>query len=233
MKKSLKSILSFACLPLISFLLASNSFGQKGSKTKQFSGVLEYKITMRDTNMRRLVPDNKMYVYTNDTIARIENYSQQLGLQVTIRHMELNKSYLLLTVHDTVNFAIKTDHNAADTSKKEPQYTYKKKLFKKKICGLRANRMMVSHPNFKEPIEFLYLKKYKREYLNIFEGLPGLPVKYSIPTADGVVNYELSYIKEYSPRRDLFGIPSDYKKVTFDEFMDYMFPPVTPSPPQN
>lgn len=195
--------------------------------------MLEYNIVMRDTALRKLVPANAMRLYTNDTLTRMENFSPQLGSQTTIRHMTLNKSYLLLTVHDTVHFAIKTDLNKADTAAASSKYTYTKKWFKKKHLGLRCNRMLVDHPDFKEPIEFWYLKKYSRDYLNNFEGIPGLLVKYSVATPDGTLNYELVQKREYMPNRDLFGIPSDHKRVTFDEFMDYMFPGAQMPPNQN
>lgn len=212
-------------------LCVTPSFGQK--KKKPFTGMLEYNIVMRDTALRKLVPANAMRLYTNDTLTRMENFSGQLGAQTTIRHMKLNKSYLLLTVQDSINFAIKTDLNKADTGQVVSKYTYKKKWFKKKHLGLRANRMIVDHPDFEEPIEFLYLKKHSREYLNNFDGIPGLLVRYSVATPDGIVNYELVQKRDYMPDRDLFGIPADYRKVTFDEFMDFMFPTSQTPPQQN
>ena len=206
-------------------LIACISYSQN---KKPFTGMLEYKISVRDTSLQKFIPDNAMRIYTNDTIVRMENFSQQLGSQTTIRHSELNKSYLLLTVHDTVHFAIKTDLNIAKSDTSTSKYTYEKKWFKRKHLGMRAKRMIVNHPDFKEPIEFLYLKKYSRKYLNNFEGIPGLLVKYSVVTPDAILDYELVEMREFNPNRDLFGIPAEYKKVTFDEFMDYMFPHTAP-----
>lgn len=217
-------------LILVALLFATPGFSQK---KKPFTGMLEYNIVMRDTALRKLVPANAMRLYTNDTLTRMENFSPQLGSQTTIRHLELNKSYLLLTVQDSVNFAIKTDLNKTDTGQVVSKYTFEKKWFKKKHLGMRANRMMVDHPDFEEPIEFLYLKKYSRKYLNNFDGIPGLLIKYSVATPDGVLNYELMQKRDYMPNRDLFGIPADYRKVTFDEFMDFMFPQSGTSPGQN
>lgn len=195
--------------------------------------MLEYKISIHDTSLVGLVPDNAMRVYTDDTIARMENYSQQLGSQISIRHMEMNKSYLLLTVQDTVHFAIRTNLNDSDTVKTTSRYTFDKKLFGKRYMGFHTKRVMVGHPDFAEPIEFLYIKKYSKKYLNNFDEIPGLLVKYSVPTPDGVMDYSLVGIKNYMPDRNLFGIPADYKKVSFDEFMDYMFPASESGEPQN
>jgi hypothetical protein len=38
----------------------------------------------------------------------------------------------------------------------------------------------------------------------------------------GLLKYELIEINEEIPNYDLFGIPSDYKKTTFDEFVQEM-----------
>ncbi|NRA10634.1 MAG: hypothetical protein HRT57_01605 [Crocinitomicaceae bacterium] len=105
---------------------------------------------------------------------------------------------------------------------KATTYTFKKKLFKKKFLGKRVNRMMVNHPDFSEPIEFLYLKKYSREYLNNFPSIPGLLVQYAISTPNGIMYYKLEKFSEYTVDQDLFGIPSSFKKVSIDEFMDEM-----------
>lgn len=192
------------------------------------SGMLAYKITARDTSLKSILPDNEMFLYTNDTLVRTENFTQQLGKQVVIRHIEKNKSYLLL---DTPigKYAIQTDHSKADTAKN--LYTYKKKFFRKKILGMKANRVMVSHPDFNEPIEFWYLKNVSSNYIPSFPGLPGLPVKYSLSTADGIINYELKRMSSYTPNRDLFGIPSDFKRVSFDEFLELMIS--GENPPEN
>lgn len=184
-----------------------------------FRGKLVYSVQMADTALRNLYPATQMVVYTNDTITRIENQTEQLGKQVTIKHMGLNKSYLLIeTEHQ--NFAIQTDLN--DMTKKESKYTFKKKLFKRKIADIKANRLIVSHPDMKVEREYLYLKKHSPKYINTFEEFPGLPVHYYIITMDGVYEYTLKSIEYFLPERDLFGIPSDFKKVTLDEFMEYI-----------
>ena len=220
MKKALAHRFNLIFLTATVCLLSVSSYSQK--KTKEFTGMLEYRISPRDTSLQGLVDDNSMVIYTNDTITRMENFTGSLGKQTTIRHMGLNKSYLMIDVSDTMRFAIQTDLNLTDSLKKLTKYTFEKKLFKRKILGMKAKRMMVNHPDFEEPIEFLYLKKYSREYINNFEFIPGLLVKYSVVTPDGVLDYELVKFSQYTPDRDLFGVPSNYKRVSFDEFMDQM-----------
>jgi len=132
--------------------------------------------------------------------------------------MDLDKGYILIQT-PIGNYAIK-QMPVPDSLKASKNYTFKKKCFKKKILGMKANRYAVSHTAFNGTIEFLYLKKYSNKYLNNFPEIPGLLVKYSIVTPDAVLDYELVEFKQYTPSRDLFGIPSDFQKVTMDEFID-------------
>src|SRR5690606_14480072 len=136
---------------LVLSLIDTTAYAQK---QQRFTGMLEYRITVRDTTMRKLFPENKMIIYTNDTITRIENFTSQLGKQVVLLHMEKLKYYLHLDTNKG-KFAIRTDETKADTTKAERQFTFEKKMFTRSIVNRKANRMMVSHPEFEEPIEFL------------------------------------------------------------------------------
>jgi len=198
-------------------------------KRVPFTGKLVYKITIADTAFVELVPTSYMTILTNDTVTRIENETDQLGKQALIKHMELNKSYLLIET-PIDNFAIKTDLNKVEES--DSKYTFKKKHFKRKIAGLKARRLEVNHPDFKEPKEYLYLKKYSPKYLNNFLDFPGLPVLFYIITVDGVYKYELQNLEEYLPEKDLFGVPSDYKKVDFAEFLEIILQYEQNGPPE-
>ena len=37
---------------------------------------------------------------------------------------------------------------------------------------------------------------------------------------DAVLDYELVKMSEYTPERDLFGIPDDFERISFNDFMD-------------
>jgi hypothetical protein len=200
---------------LILFIFAlSTAFAQE---QLPFQGKLVYHIQIMDTSLRRMIPDKEMVIYTNDTLLRIENSTDQLGNQVLIKHMVLNKSYLLLETPIN-NYAIQTDHS---TQKVDSfPYQFKKKWGKRKIAGLKANRLMVTHSAFEEPMEFLYFKKTSNKYLNAFTNFPGLLAQYYVVTVDGIFVYTLTSMETMKPEHDLFGIPSDFKKVTFDQFMD-------------
>jgi len=210
--------LTLLVLCLTSLLLSNVSYSQKQIP---FTGMLEYTITSVDTLNNATTAVNKMFLYTNDTITRTENFTRKLGQQVAIRHMAKQKSYLLL-ITDSGKFAIQSDHSKNDSIQKESEYVFKKKWFKRKIAGQKASRILVSHPNFQEPIEFLYLKNRSNKYLNIHTEIPGLLLKYSIQTADGRLNYELVKLNEYTPNNDLFGIPSDFEKISFDDFLSQL-----------
>jgi hypothetical protein len=222
---------NFVLTIIFGYSLFSNS--TIAQKQAPFTGMLEYKISTRDTAMRELLPDSQMFLYTNDTIVRMENFTSQLGTQIAIRHMLKNKSYLLLET-PVGKFAIQTHDKVNDTIKKSDQFEFKKKFFKRKICGMKANRMLVSHPDFEEPIEFLYLKKVPNRYLDVHNEIPGLLVRYSVITADGILDYELVRISRYTPNNDLFGVPSDYERISFDEFIQRMMKAKDeqPVPPQ-
>lgn len=213
---------------LITLVLALPFAGfSQSKKTKTFTGMLEYKISVRDSSLRDLVPDNRMLVYTNDTVVRVENFTQNLGNQVAIKHMLLDKSYLLLDT-DFGKFAIQMDESKAqekmqenDTTTAEiDKFVFEKKCGKTRLLGRRMNRLMVSHPDFEEPIEFLYMKGYSTEIVNAYPKINGIPTKYSVITPDAIFDYELVKINEYTPEHDLFGISSDFERITFDDFMD-------------
>lgn len=193
-------------------------------KQEPFIGLLEYKISARDTSLKDMLPAYPMIIYSNDTIIRKTNFTDQLGVQVVIQHMVMNKSILLLDAPQG-KFAIQTDLNKTKSDTIPSKYTFKKKWFKRKILGMKAKRVNAFHPDFKEPIEFLYLKNRSAKYNPIFKDFPGLPVRYSIFTPDGILDYELVKLTEYTPDRNLFGIPSEYKRVSFDEFLKIVTSP--------
>jgi len=208
---------------LLAVFLILNTFISFSQEQEPFYGKLVYKIEILDTSLQKMIPDKEMVIYTNDTLLRIENMTDQLGKQVIIKQMELNKSYLLIKT-PIGNYAIQADHeeqskNAEGETKADP-YTFRKKFGKRKVAGMKANRLMVKHENFKEEMEFLYFKNTPVKYLNTLENFPGLPVKYYIASVDGIYVYTLVSMEKYTPEKDMFGIPSDYKRVTFNQFMD-------------
>jgi hypothetical protein len=207
-------------LTFLFILISILSFSQK---KLPFQGKLVYEIEMVDTSLQRIFPKKIMTVYTNDTIVRIENDTKQFGQQVVIKHTHLNKSYLLL--NDGINkFAIQTDLNKKTISDStENGNSYKKKCGKRTVLNFKANRLLVTPKDASNRIEILYLKQYDSKYIDAYKESPGLPVKYFLYTNEGLAVYRLVRFEEFKPEHDLFGIPSDYRKVSFDDFIELMY----------
>jgi hypothetical protein len=67
-----------------------------------------------------------------------------------------------------------------------------------------------------------YSKNYAARCQEAFTDFPGLPVLYYLETDDGVLEYRLTKYTTIAPNYDLFGVPSNYIKITFDEFVDLL-----------
>lgn len=201
---------------LFLFLITGSlSYAQQDS----FEGKMVYSIEMTDTALAGLFDIREMTLYTNDTLVRVENTTDQLGNQVAIKHLLLHKSYLLLDT-PVGKFAIQTKQE--NDSVPISAYTFKKKFGKKKIAGIRAKKLEVYHEGFKEPMYFYYSKKHASNYLEGFENFPGLLVEYYIPTPDGIYCYTLKSLENQATPKDLYGVPSDYQRVTMSEFIEMM-----------
>lgn len=208
---TMKKILLF-CL----ILLSVQGIAQK--KYAPFSGRLVYRIEFKGAADSAFAMQSKTSIYTNDTLVRIESESGQLGPQVLIKHLLLQKYYLLLEYNDK-KYAIQ-QHMPADTTLSK--YTFKKKFGKKKIAGIKAKKVVVNSQSFAEPLTMWYFPTISPKYLDVLKGIKGLPVDYYIQMEDGYLHYILESIEISPVNMDLFGIPSDFKKVSFDEFMDDM-----------
>lgn len=205
---------------LIVLFLCSAAHSQE--KWKPFCGKLVYTVQMADTSLRRFYPSTQMSVITNDTLIRIENQTSFIGKQVMIKHMQLNKSYLLLET-PAGDFAVQTNH-MRDPKDSLAQYTYTVKSKRKRIAGIRAKKLIVNHKKIDKPAVFWVDMTKRPAYINTYTDLPGLPIHYYLPSEDGLIEYTLIDIKEYIPHKDAFGIPSTFKKVSFDEFLKTILP---------
>ena len=63
---------------------------------KPFQGVLVYNVYLQDTSLHSIFPPEKMILYTNDTLLRIETQTHLTGQQTQIRHLQKQRSILLL-----------------------------------------------------------------------------------------------------------------------------------------
>jgi len=183
------------------------------------SGIFEYKatISLPDTNV--ILKEWNVRVFTNDTIVRVETETQ-LGIQVYIRHMTLNKAYLLID-YGTDKYAIQTNlENQVKNDTLKPEYTIKRKFGSKKIAGIKCRKYFIQDKNQPDGFECYFAKKISNKYLEVYKDIPGLGLDYYLPSTDGLIHYELKHFTTTPVDPNLFGVPSDYKRITFDEFVN-------------
>lgn len=197
-------------LTLVCFLLLTTLFAQRNSP---FNGELTY-------NIERLSPKDssqaKMLIYAKDSLQKVINFSSTLGRQEMIKHLRLERSYVLVTTTKG-KFAIKTKANSkADTL----TYLYKKKFGSKRIAGIRAKRLEVSLKGVDKKFIFYYTPKINAKYGAAYQNLPGLVLEYFVATDKGLFKYIIEDISFNEPPLSLFMIPDDFKKVSLEEFVE-------------
>jgi hypothetical protein len=196
------------------FFIFSIVSNLKAQKQLPFSGELTFKIERVD------VKDSSksiQLIYAKDSLIKVVNFNSDKGKQELIKHLSYNKSYLLIE-SPLQNFAIKTNEHLVKDS--ISNYTFKSQFGSKKIAGMRAKKVKVKLASVKNELTFLYLKKIPAKYANIYTDFPGLPVLFYVSTPDGLFRYTLQELKSSNPPLELFMIPKDYKKVTFEEFAE-------------
>lgn len=204
----------FSCLFVLGFVLTVSA------QKKPLTGVFEYKATINYSDTNLVMRTWSVKAYTNDTIVRVETETGPFGVQVYIRHMELGKAYLLLE-YDGAKYAIQTDLNrTAKNDTIAPEYTVKKKWGSKTVAGIKCRKYYVHDKDQPEGYDCWFAKKIPNKYLEVYPEVPGLAIDYFLPSQDGLIHYELVQFTPQPANRDLFGIPSDYKRITFDEFVN-------------
>lgn len=188
-------------------------------KNLPFVGTLEYEI--RNLEIKDEKPQ-LMHILSLDSLIRIETNSHVFGTQSFIKHLIKKKSYLLITLDENRQYAIKGDFSQTDTLTIAKKYTWKKKFGSKKIGGLTAKKLKLKLLKSQKTYSCYYSKKYAAKYQEIYTDFPGLPLLYYIETEDGILEYRLKKHTTIAPNYDLFGVPSNYTKITFDEFVDLL-----------
>jgi hypothetical protein len=198
-------------------LFVSIFFLFANSTQAQLSGMLVYQVDLLSADTMNPQNHWQVVVYTNDTMVRVETQGGPFGKQVYIRHMVLNKAYLLLAM-DGQNFAIRTDlaKKSKDTSL---NYTVKKLIGSKKINGIRSKKYRITDVGAPMGYVCYFAKKIPNKYIEVYQDIPGLALDYFLPSQNGLIHYQLMQYEAQVLDKNMFGIPSDYKKVTFEEFM--------------
>ncbi|MEY3126958.1 MAG: hypothetical protein RL273_1129 [Bacteroidota bacterium] len=206
----------FFSLALLLSLYITSGFSQnKGS----FSGELTYEIERVD---KKDTVRSFMIIYAKDSLLRVVNFNSITGKQELIKHLRLNRSYLLVE-SDQQNFAVRTnEHLILDTLQ---NYTFKKQMGTRKIAEIKVKKLRVKHKEISEDLTFYYTKSISSKYANIYKNLPGLPLLFYVPTVDGLLKYTLKELKNNNPPLDLFMIPQGYKIISFEEFTNKFLNP--------
>ena len=206
----------FFSLALLLSLYITSGFSQnKGS----FSGELTYEIERVD---KKDTVRSFMIIYAKDSLLRVVNFNSITGKQELIKHLRLNRSYLLVE-SDQQNFAVRTnEHLIIDTLE---NYSFKKQKGTRKIAEIKVKKLRVKHKEISEDLTFYYTKSISSKYANIYKNLPGLPLLFYVPTVDGLLKYTLKELKNNNPPLDLFMIPQGYKIISFEEFTNKFLNP--------
>ena len=188
-------------------------------KNDVFSGELTYEIERvdkKDTNR------SFMIIYAKDSLLKVVNFNSNSGKQQLIKHLRLNRSYILLETPKQ-NFAVRTnEHLVIDSIE---NYTFKKQMGMRKIAGIPVKKLLVHHKEISEAVTFYYTKSISAKYSNVYKNLPGLPLLFYIPTKDGLFKYTLKELKNNNPPLELFMIPKGYEIISFEEFTNKFLNP--------
>ena len=203
-------------LALLLSLIVKHGFSQnKGS----FSGELTYEIERVD---KKDSIRSFMIIYAKDSLLRVVNFNSISGKQELVKHLRLNKSFILLETPEQ-NFAVRTnEHLVIDSIE---NYTFKKQIGTRKIAEIKVKKLRVKHKEISEDLTFYYTKSISSKYANIYKNLPGLPLLFYVPTEDGLLKYTLKELKNNNPPLDLFMIPQGYKIISFEEFTNKFLNP--------
>jgi hypothetical protein len=202
---------------LFSFLWSVTIIAQK--KHLPFSGELLFKA-------QRIIPmdsvQEHMLIYAKDSLLNVVNFSSNMGKQELIKHLTKEKSYLLLETTKG-KYAIRTNYTKyQDTTL---SYSFKKKLGSKRIVGMKAKKLSVTFKDIDKKFSFYYLKNIPAMYGSAYTNFPGLVVEYYIPTDEGMFQYTLTEFKRIDPPLTLFMVPTGYKLVSIEEFMEELSKP--------
>jgi hypothetical protein len=195
------------------FFLTNLLFGQTYIP---FEGEFIYSVEVINPETKKANLVGYTSVFTNDTLVRIDSESPSLGKQTLLKNLLVSKQYVLLT-YNGKKYAIQ-QHLTKDTSK--TKYTFKSCFGSKKFGGIRAKKILVSHPNFKTPMVFYFAKNLNPGYLGIIKGIAGLPVQYYIQTEDGLLCYTLREYKQKEIPAGFFQVSKEFEKISFNDFMD-------------
>lgn len=182
---------------------------------EKFEGKIIYKMSSEFLNPNDPDSMNYQIVYAQDTMLRIESFTP-IGKQIYVKHIPKNRAYILMDMFYE-RLAIQTIPEKAPNA---GNYIFQDQKGREKIAGKKAKNIKVTLPNTDTTIVMNYYEDISADYSEALPGIPGLPAKYTLYSGGEYIEYEIVFIEERKVDRDLFGIPSDHRVVTMDEFME-------------
>lgn len=208
--------IKYVAIAMISLLLIVSCGVQKESNTP-FEGKLVYSVSSVENNPNDADSINYQVVYAKDSLLRIESFTP-IGKQIYIKHIPKERAYILMDLYEK-KVAIQT---ITDTIDRSDKYSFKSKIGSKTFAGKKAKNIAVTFNELDTTIVMNYIEDISPRYTEAIEGIPGLPVKYSVYSKGLWITYELISFEEREISKDKFGIPSDHEIMTLDEFMKIM-----------
>lgn len=200
---------------LFILLLIGYSCTPKLHEMDSFEGKLVYRIQSDRIVLGDADSLDYQIIYAKDSLLRIENFTP-IGKQIYIKHLNKNKAYILMEFNDS-KYAIQTipdEHPQADA------FIYQPTKKKKPIAGYKAEEMKVTLPDADTSMTMYFFNAIPNKYSEALPNAPGLPVKYAIYSNDEFFFYELESIDFEELHIDLFGIPSDFDKISMEKFVE-------------
>ncbi|SFT51713.1 hypothetical protein SAMN05216474_1026 [Lishizhenia tianjinensis] len=211
---------NFFYVLLVASVMLSCS-GKKENTSNRFEGRLVYKIT---SNLREFDPADSMsyqIIYAKDSLVKTDNFTR-LGKQSYLKHILKNRAYTLMNFQGN-KLALQS---IPDSTKVEAdKYTFFDRDESKEIAGLKANLVEVKIKGQKEPYEMWYTSEISHDYSEAIPGMKGLPVVFTLVIGEEELTYTLIEAERKTMDRDHFGLPSDYKVITTQEFEAYITAP--------
>jgi len=183
---------------------------------KPFEGIFTYSVEQVDSTLKKAKFISMVYIYTNDTIVRTDSESASLGKQTLLRHLGLQKQYVLLEFNSkkyAIQQVIPKDTSAS-------KYTFKITHKQKRFAGIKAQKVIVTSKNYPFPLTCYFTNTYSPLYLDVLKGIPGLPTLYFVATENGLLRYTLRKIEPIQLPATTFLFSKDYERISFSEFIE-------------
>lgn len=180
-----------------------------------FEGKFVYSIDAPGNNPDPSDSINYQITYAKDSMLRIDNFTA-IGKQSFIQKISSDTAYLLMDL-GFKKVAIQTIFG---TTKSENIYDFKYKIGSETIAGEKAKNIKVINKELDTTIIMNYIPEISPKYSTALEGIPGLPVNYSVPTKGQWIHYQLKSIQRETLSDSIFMVPSDYEIMTIDQFME-------------